>query len=37
MLKNINLQNRKALVTVAGKDLGKARAIASAEAGAKVI
>ena len=37
MLKKINLKNRIALVTGAGKGLGKACAIALAEAGAKVI
>ena len=37
MLKKINLKNRTALVTGAGKGLGKACAIALAEAGAKVI
>ena len=36
MLKTINLKNRTALVTGAGKGLGKACAIALAEAGAKV-
>ena len=37
MLKKINLKNRTALVTGAGKGLGKACAIALAEAGAKVV
>ena len=37
MLKKINLKNRIALVTGAGKGLGKACSIALAEAGAKVI
>jgi len=37
MFKKINLQNKIALVTGAGKGLGKACAIALAEAGAKVI
>ena len=37
MLKKINLKNKVALVTGAGKGLGKACAIALAEAGAKVI
>lgn len=37
MLKKINLTNKTALVTGAGKGLGKACAIALAEAGAKVI
>ncbi len=37
MFKKINLKNRTALVTGAGKGLGKATAIALAEAGAKVI
>jgi NAD(P)-dependent dehydrogenase (short-subunit alcohol dehydrogenase family) len=37
MLKKINLINKTALVTGAGKGLGKACAIALAEAGAKVI
>jgi len=37
MLKKINLKNKIALVTGAGKGLGKACAIALAEAGAKVI
>ena len=37
MLKKINLKNKNALVTGAGKGLGKACAIALAEAGAKVI
>ena len=37
MLKRINLKNKTALVTGAGKGLGKACAIALAEAGAKVI
>ena len=37
MLKKINLKNKTALVTGAGKGLGKACAIALAEAGAKVI
>ena len=36
MLKKINLKNKTALVTGAGKGLGKACAIALAEAGAKV-
>tara|TARA_B100001093_G_scaffold14771_1_gene13672 strand:+ start:118 stop:882 length:765 start_codon:yes stop_codon:yes gene_type:complete len=37
MLKKINLKNRVALITGAGKGLGKACAVALAEAGAKVI
>ena len=37
MLKKINLKNRTALVTGAGKGLGKACSIALAEAGAKVV
>ena len=37
MLKKINLRNKTALVTGAGKGLGKACAIALAEAGAKVV
>ena len=37
MFKKINLTNKTALVTGAGKGLGKACAIALAEAGAKVI
>jgi len=37
MLKKINLKNKIALITGAGKGLGKACAIALAEAGAKVI
>ena len=37
MFKKINLKNKTALVTGAGKCLGKACAIALAEAGAKVI
>ena len=37
MFKKIDLKNRTALVTGAGKGLGKASAIALAEAGAKVI
>ena len=37
MLKKINLKSKTALVTGAGKGLGKACAIALAEAGAKVI
>ena len=37
MLKKIKLKNKIALVTGAGKGLGKACAIALAEAGAKVI
>ena len=37
MFKKINLKNKIALVTGAGKGLGKACAIALAEAGAKVI
>jgi len=37
MLKKINLKNKTALVTGAGKGLGKACAIALAEAGARVI
>ena len=37
MFKKINLRNKTALVTGAGKGLGKACAIALAEAGAKVI
>ena len=36
MLKKINLKNKVALVTGAGKGLGKACSIALAEAGAKV-
>ena len=37
MLKKINLKNKIALVTGAGKGIGKACSIALAEAGAKVI
>ena len=37
MLKQINLKNKIALVTGAGKGIGKACAIALAQAGAKVI
>ena len=37
MLKKIDLKNKTALITGAGKGLGKACAIALAEAGAKVI
>ena len=37
MLKKINLKNKTALVTGAGKGIGKACAIALAEAGAKVV
>ncbi|MDA9180930.1 SDR family oxidoreductase [Pelagibacteraceae bacterium] len=37
MLKKINLKNKTALVTGAGKGLGRACAIALAEAGAKVV
>ena len=37
MFKKINLKGKTALVTGAGKGLGKACAIALAEAGAKVI
>ena len=37
MLKKINLIGKTALVTGAGKGLGKACAIALAEAGAKVL
>ena len=37
MLKKINLKNKTALVTGAGKGIGKACAVALAEAGAKVI
>jgi NAD(P)-dependent dehydrogenase (short-subunit alcohol dehydrogenase family) len=37
MLKKINLKNKTALVTGAGKGLGKACAVALAEAGARVI
>ena len=37
MLKQINLKNKTALVTGAGKGIGKACAIALAQAGAKVI
>ena len=37
MLKKINLKNKTALVTGAGKGLWKACSIALAEAGAKVI
>ena len=37
MLKKINLKNKIALITGAGKGLGKACAVALAEAGAKVI
>ena len=37
MLKKINLKNKIALVTGAGKGLGKACAVALAEAGAEVI
>ena len=37
MFKKINLKNKTALVTGAGKGLGKACAVALAEAGAKVI
>jgi len=36
MFKKIDLKNKKAIVTGAGKGLGKACAIALAEAGAKV-
>ena len=37
MFKKINLKNKTALVTGAGKGIGKACAVALAEAGAKVI
>ncbi len=37
MLKKINLKNKTALVTGAGKGLGRACSIALAEAGAKVV
>ena len=37
MFKKIDLKNKTALVTGAGKGLGKACAIALAEAGAKVV
>ena len=37
MFKKIDLRNKTALVTGAGKGLGKATAIALAEAGAKVV
>ena len=37
MLKKINLKNKTALVTGAGKGLGRACAIALAEAGARVV
>jgi len=37
MLKQINLKNKIALVTGAGKGIGKACAIALAQAGAKVV
>ena len=37
MLKKINLKNKIAMVTGAGKGLGKACAIALAEAGAEVV